>query len=309
MATARITSTLAGAVAALALFSPANAKALDGGYGWPVKPFHVQHPVRGYFGDPRIGMTPQGMRSTFHFGVDISAPDGTPVYATVTGTVLLWSHRPDAVAVVSAADRRVTFSYWHIRRSVSAGQRVTAYKTVVGYVEDGWGHVHFSESRDDVYVNPLRPGAMHPYADPTRPTVKSLRAERGDSGVKQHRLSGIVDLVTEAFDETPLAVPAPWADRPVTPALVRWRVRGKGWHVAVDYRTTIPDDGRYDRIYARWTRQNKPWSNGRYRIYLAHDWDTRSLPDGSYRIDVQASDTRGNTTIRSFAIGIRNRVR
>ena len=64
-------------------------------YGWPVKPFHAQHPVRGFFGDPRIGMTPSGMTHTFHFGIDISCPDGTPVYATMSGTVYLESFRPE----------------------------------------------------------------------------------------------------------------------------------------------------------------------------------------------------------------------
>ena len=54
-------------------------------YGWPVKPFHRQHPVRGHFGDPRIGGQPKGSVKTVHFGVDVSAPDGTPVYATTDG--------------------------------------------------------------------------------------------------------------------------------------------------------------------------------------------------------------------------------
>ncbi len=36
-------------------------------YGWPVKPFHRQHPVRGYFGDPRVGLDPDGtIHRTFH---------------------------------------------------------------------------------------------------------------------------------------------------------------------------------------------------------------------------------------------------
>ena len=50
-------------------------------YGWPVKPFHRQHPVRAFFGDPRIG----GRSHSFHFGVDVSCPDGTPVYSTYLG--------------------------------------------------------------------------------------------------------------------------------------------------------------------------------------------------------------------------------
>ena len=51
-------------------------------YGWPVKPFHRQHPVRGFFGDPRIAEDAHGTTHSFHFGIDISCPDGTPVYAT-----------------------------------------------------------------------------------------------------------------------------------------------------------------------------------------------------------------------------------
>ena len=138
MATARSTSTLAGAVAALALLLPAHAVAQDGGYGWPVKPFHAEHPVRGYFGDPRIGMTPDGMRSSFHFGIDISVPDGTPVYARLTGTVRLWSHRPETVGVVGA-DTRLMFSYWHIRRSVSAGHPSPTTGNTTGSTPSGRG--------------------------------------------------------------------------------------------------------------------------------------------------------------------------
>jgi hypothetical protein len=304
----RLHRVLAGrstAIAATPQSSSASTPPSRHSYSWPVKPFHAQHPVRGFFGDPRIGMTPKGMHSSFHFGIDVSVPDGAPVYATLSGTVQRWSHRPEVVGV-RGDDGRRSFEYWHILPAVSAGERVTAYRTIVGYVEEGWGHVHFSELRDGVYLNPLRVGALGPFEDTTRPTVKSLRAERGETGVKLHGLSGTVDLVSEAFDETPLAVPAPWAGRPVTPALVRWRVRGDAWKIAVDVRRGVPTDDRYGAVYALWTRQNKPWSNGRYRFYLAHGWDTTALSDGTYVIDVAASDTRGNTTVRSFPIRVRN---
>src|SRR5215510_2869208 len=69
-------------------------------YGWPIKPFHRQHPVSGFFGDPRIGMTPKGMHSGFHFGIDISCPNRTPVYATMDGTVRVESFRPEVVTIV-----------------------------------------------------------------------------------------------------------------------------------------------------------------------------------------------------------------
>ena len=110
------------AVAALlssAVFVP-EATAADStvpGYGWPVKPFHRQHPVRGFFGDPRIGMTPKGMEESFHFGIDVSCPNGTAVYATLDGVVRLQSFRPETVAVVGY-DGRTEFQYWHIVPSV-----------------------------------------------------------------------------------------------------------------------------------------------------------------------------------------------
>ena len=86
--------------------------------------------------------------------------------------------------VVPARDRRRSsaatatreFEYWHIRPAVRNGQRVIAYRTVVGWAEAPWEHVHFSERRDGVYVNPLRPGALGPFADTTRPGIKQLRA-------------------------------------------------------------------------------------------------------------------------------------
>ena len=47
-------------------------------YEWPVMPFTQQHPVRGFFGDPRIG---DAGGTSFHFGIDVSVADGTPVYS------------------------------------------------------------------------------------------------------------------------------------------------------------------------------------------------------------------------------------
>ena len=119
----------------------AHAASFGGGsYGWPVKPFDRQHPVRGFFGDPRIGMTPEGMTSTFHFGIDISAPDGTRVYATLTGTVVLEAFRPETVVVVGT-DSHTGFEYWHVVPSVRSGEHVVAYETLVGHISKGWAHV------------------------------------------------------------------------------------------------------------------------------------------------------------------------
>src|SRR4029453_14847464 len=83
-------------------------------YGWPVKPFDVQHPVRGFFCDPRIGA--KGSKA-FHFGIDVSAPDGTAVYAVAGGTV--HSQGAQNVAVLTRGDR--SHGYWHIVPHVRHG--------------------------------------------------------------------------------------------------------------------------------------------------------------------------------------------
>lgn len=278
-------------VAAFATAAPANAS-----YGWPLRPFRAQHPVRGFFGDPRIA----GSSHTIHFGIDISGPNGAAVYATVDGVASINPRHSDSV-LVTAGRRR--FEYWHVVPSIRPGQRVVAYRTVIGHIEKPWAHVHFSEAESGVYVNPLRPGALQPYVDRTAPTVHAVTFEHGGRPAGA-RVSGTLDLVAEAFDTTPLAVPAPWNDRPVAPALVEWRLVGgratasAAWRVAVDFRGALPS-AAYPSIYAAWTRQNRPSKrngHGRYRYYLARGLDTRSLPNGSYRVVVRASDTAGNTT-------------
>src|SRR5579872_757341 len=125
------------AVVAAALVAPAGAFA----YGWPVAPFDQQHAIRGAFDDPRFGFGRGHVpESSFHFGVDIVATDGTPVYAVAPGTVFRY---PDAVAVRQADGRE--FSYWHIDAAV-AEHSFAEKGELLGYVRAGWGHVHLAES-------------------------------------------------------------------------------------------------------------------------------------------------------------------
>ena len=69
-------------------------------YPWPVKPFHRQHPVRGYFGDPRtVIYAPRLGLFSFHNGIDISAWTGNAVYPVLSGVVV--RVEPDEVVVRS----------------------------------------------------------------------------------------------------------------------------------------------------------------------------------------------------------------
>jgi hypothetical protein len=286
-----------------ATLAPRTAQA---SYGWPVKPFDRQHPIRGFFGDPRISDVRGDITGQLHFGIDVSAADGTAVYATLSGWASVDPYHPDVVDIVSGS---TTFSYWHVVPAIHA-QAVAAERTVIGHVEAPWAHVHFSELQGGVYVNPLRPGALSPYADHTRPAIHALCFERHGTPAG-HTVSGRVDLVAEVADTTPLAVPGRWLGMPVMPALVRYRILGRHgavipWRTAFDVRERLPSTPVAD-VFAPWTRMNHAWRGGRYRVYLVRGWNTTTLPDGGYRLEAMAADTRGNETQAEAAFTILNR--
>jgi hypothetical protein len=268
------------------------------GHPWPVKPFDRQHPVRGGFGDPRIG--DRGGKS-FHFGVDVSALDGTAVYAVDGGRVSIQGQNVTVVEVEGEREH----SYWHVVPAVRGGTRVRR-GSLLGHIGKGWGHVHFADRRGRAYWNPLRPGGLTPYEDFGAPVVSRIVVPRtrGDG------LYGRVDLIVEAFDHPPLSAPQPpWHGMPVAPAFIRWRLVRNGhahvrWRVVWDFRRSFvpaiagrpPSDVHFGDFYARGTRQNHPKKPGLFRFWLARKLDTRLFPDGEYRLDVEAADIRGNAS-------------
>jgi hypothetical protein len=307
----------------------ATASGTTGSYGWPVKPFDHQHPIRGYFGDPRTVFTGKPtFRSlmsgpgafSFHFGVDIVAPDGTAVYAVRSGTAWVSGHQ--LVGVLS--DDGFSAQYWHIVPAVRDGQSIVAYKTVLGHIAKGSHHVHLTELRDRVPVNPLAPGHLTPYADHTTPAVSSISFRNAPAGreIAPEFLRGRIYMVVDAQDMPALPVPSParWRGLPVAPALLTWRMeRADTGKVVVDERTafdvrsTLPDTSDFWSVYARGSHQNmlqfKTWrfwrQPGVYLYQLTRGaFDTRTLRDGVYRVIVTASDTRGNhsSTSRVFTV-------
>lgn len=261
------------AAGVVALVAPSFAHA----YAWPVKPFDRQHAVRAAFDDPRMG----SFGRYFHFGIDISARTGTPVYAVAPGTVYRYS---DAVAIRRADGRE--FSYWHVRATVPEHSFVKTGEKI-GVVRPGFGHVHFAEFDGTTYVNPLRRGALAPFRDTTAPVVGPIDVQQS---------GGMVQATVQAFDIPPIAPPEPWSHAVWTPERVEWRLLESGravvpWTVAVDF-SRFHASGAYDRIYAPGTRQNRPGRAGEYVFWLTHGLE---LFDGSYAIQVRASDTRGNT--------------
>jgi Peptidase family M23 len=273
----RVVAFVAAGVAAL------SAPSFAGAYHWPVKPFDRQHPIRGAFDDPRFG-------GTFHFGVDISAPDGTAVYAVAPGTVFRYS---DAVAVRQPDGHE--FSYWHVRGTVKEHSYVTTGEQI-GVIRRGFGHVHFAEFNGKTYVNPLRLGALAPFVDHTKPVVGPIVVDENGT---------TISATVEAYDRPPMKPPWPWQNATWTPAIIRWRLLDDG-ATAVPWRTAVNSSVYHSRrdyhnVYAPGTIQNLPGRSGRYVFWLTH---RLTVPAGRYDLEVEASDTRGNTGTGSLLFDV-----
>jgi hypothetical protein len=297
-------------VLALTLAGAAGASA---SYPWPIKPFHKQHPIRGFFGDPRTvyenGVLAGGFDGpgyfSFHQGIDISAPNGTPVYAVATGT----AHYLGAATLNLDAGNNVIFQYFHITPVVGEGEHVVVSRTVLGYVQPPYQHVHLTEIDGDHAVNPLQPGHLAPYRDKTKPTVRDI-VFRNQTGELQTPLGlcGRVELAVDAYDTPPLAVPGAFHGLPVAPAFVRWRVAHLNgvavipWRTAADFRTTLPANADFWSVYAKGTYENAPRFGatqytampGRYLFSLAPNFDTTNVPNGVYLLSVRVADVRNN---------------
>jgi hypothetical protein len=295
----RLALRLAIVLGVVALLAPAAASA----YSWPIRPFYEQHAIRGYFNDPRLSGPEQG----FHFGVDISAPDGTPVYAVTSGYARV---RGMAVSVIPWRRGVPRLSYWHVVPVVSSRQYVRKFE-LIGHVAPGAGHVHLAEWKNGTYINPLRIGGLAPYIDDTVPRIPRVTFYASGQSIRPDALRGIVDLTADSFDVSPMPIPAPWEQAILSPALIRWRVlQGENtignWTNAVDFRRYVLPFSLYDFVYAPGTFQNRPNRHGRYEYYLAHLFDTHLLPNGSYTLQVEAWDEQQNVGQASFAFTVVN---
>ena len=298
-------------------------------YRWPVKPFGQPHPVRANFGDPRTTFDGPPTTSTlltghgsfsFHFGVDIAVPDGTAVYAVRSGTASFIGGRN---VQVDSGDGFKT-QYWHIVPAIKAGQHVISEQTILGRVMKGYEHVHFTELANGRPVNPLAPGHMGPYGESSAPELESVSFRVGESAREAlaESVSGRIVPVVRVQDRPARPVPGVWANLPVAPALLVWRVERAGnlrivipQRVALDVRTSIPENRAFWTYYARGSRQNaatfgvqRAWRTpGTYLYRLTRSpLDTRRLPNGVYRLVVTATDIRGTSGSLEQVFIVRN---
>jgi hypothetical protein len=137
--------------------------------------------------------------------------------------------------------------------------------------------------------------------------VQNVSFVRNRRALDSSKVSGTCSIVLATFDIAPSVRPTPW---PVSPALIRWRVLHGAravtrWRTAIDSRGAIRG-GRFGAVYAPGTKQNHPGRPGQYRYYLAHGWSSSALRDGSYAVEIRASDTRRNMVVARMRFTVDN---
>jgi hypothetical protein len=257
--------------------------------GWPLAPFHAQHPIRAGLNELRA--------DSLHVGVDIQARDGSAVYAVQPGVArVLAPSGPNARVQVG------DYIYWHITPRVWTGELVIPFETVLGTVMAGYGHIAFSElGAGGQYVNPLRPGGtvLEPYVDRARPVIGAPSvAAGGQVIVAAYDPQNYVRRTTYL---TPVLAPAAIAYRlydthgsAVTP--LEWALRGTHLLSYLE-RSLIYAPGARAPGYACFATQPVCVPDWIYRVAggLAPPLPPR-LATGRYRLTVYAWDWADNKT-------------
>lgn len=120
-------------------------------------------PVSGYTITSAFGYrkAPTAGASTYHQGIDMACPSGTPIYATRSGTVTRASYQAGGAGYYVSINHGDGFAsiYMHMTRYVvSQGQSVSQGQ-LIGYVGSTGvstgPHLHFGISYGGTYVNPM----------------------------------------------------------------------------------------------------------------------------------------------------------
>lgn len=120
-------------------------------------------PVSGYTITSAFGYrkAPTAGASTYHQGVDMACPTGTPIYATRSGTVTTASYQAGGAGYYVSINHGDGFAsiYMHMTRYVVAKGQTVAQGQLIGYVGSTGvstgPHLHFGISYGGTYVNPM----------------------------------------------------------------------------------------------------------------------------------------------------------
>ena len=125
------------------------------GFVWPTPTSYRITCGFGYRSAPTAGA------STYHKGIDIGLPTGSPVVATKAGTVVMASYNSAKgyYVVIDHGSGIMSYYYHNSRILVSVGDKVSAGQQVAKAGNTGistGSHLHFSITINGTYVNPRK---------------------------------------------------------------------------------------------------------------------------------------------------------
>lgn len=120
-------------------------------------------PVSGYSITSAFGYrkAPTAGASTYHQGIDMACPTGTPIYATRAGTVTKASYQAGGAGYYVSISHGDGFAsiYMHMTRYVVSNGQTVSQGQLIGYVGSTGvstgPHLHFGISYGGTYVNPM----------------------------------------------------------------------------------------------------------------------------------------------------------
>lgn len=120
-------------------------------------------PVSGYTITSAFGYrkAPTKGASTYHQGIDMACPSGTPIYATRSGTITTASYQAGGAGYYVSINHGDGFAsiYMHMTRYVVAKGQAVSQGQLIGYVGSTGvstgPHLHFGISYGGTYVNPM----------------------------------------------------------------------------------------------------------------------------------------------------------
>ena len=324
-------------LALIALVAACLAPSGAAAYSWPFKPFNKQHPIRGFFGDPRTVYLNGVLVGRLRRARLLLVPPGDRHLRARRHADLPRRKRHRALPRRRDAQRRC--------RPEQGGRR--GRLPVLPHRPDRRRGRAGDREEDDprlraaaVPARALDGDQRHALGEPVAagPSDAVCRPHEADdprrrrSATRPARcrpplgLCGRIELAVDAFDTPPVPVPGKFRGLPVAPALVRWNIARLERHRRrpVAHRRRLPHDRPRQRAASPTSMPRAPTRTRRasatsstrrcpasYLFLLAGNFDTTSLANGVYRLTARVSDERGNTatfTERFSVLNARNGV-
>ncbi len=264
-------------------------------FPWPVKPFNQSHEITGNFCEFRD----TGSSDHFHNGTDIPKADGSPVYPVKSGKVTAMGS--DWVRVEDKA-------YVHIvpASGLSVGDQVYASQTVIGTIEPGLGHVHFTNGYVGSERNSMLSGSgLTPLIDEWKPIIRFVKFFENASSVEYpaSAIAGKVDIVVKV-DEQNGPPSSPVSRRNNGTYRIGYKVLSADTQTVVFQPGNGPWRFQFDTkpnnryVYNVFRKEFSSTTSHTYQVTndISRDnyWNTGELDPGNYVVMVYTEDTRGN---------------